>query len=1297
MSNRRFNQLRQKSVRKSNVRVSRFEPLEARRMLALEYGELGPNDSLAQAMAIEVSAERTTIHGNIDAAGDLDFFEFTLADDAGVFFDIDARETGLSNLDSIIRVYNSSGTQIDFNNNGYDFDGFKLNNTSSTSDSADSSLYSDLSAGTYRVSVEGSSSSTGLYDFILYSETSYSTTVPVFNSNLGASDTLYLDFNGHSSTNDSWANLKGAYSIAAFGFDNDSTTFSPAEQMAMENIWRVVAEDYSLFNVNVTTVDPGSFNNAEAYHLVIGGSGSDLGYSGGTIGVAYRNSYASGSASDNVGFVFAESFSFYGNESSDQIMAQALEMGNTSSHEFGHALRLRHYGGSNSQPNGIMNTPDFGLNREIWQTGDTHSGESSITFQDDIAVISSSINTFGLRDDDHGDSIGSATVMSGIGGVFQAEGILTSLTDADYFQFTSSGDVSISVLVDEYSANLNAELRVYNSSGQLIATDAPTQSLGASTTLTLAAGDYFIEVVNSGNYGELGQYSVLVEASGDNVVPAGYSVTESSGTTGVSEAGTSDSFDVVLTSQPLTDVVLTISSGNTGEATVNKSTLTFTAANWNVAQTVTVTGVDDVAVDGNQSTVISVRVDDANSDDAFDNLVDQFVNVTTSDNDTAGFIVTESGGTTSVSESGTSDSFDVVLTSQPLTNVVLTISSGDTGEASVNKSTLTFTAANWNVAQTVTVTGVDDNLVDGDQVTTINVSIDDATSDDAFDGLATQAVTVSTSDNDVNNTAGFTITESSGNTAVSETGTSDSFDVVLTSPPVTDVVLIINSGDTGEATVDKSTLIFTAANWNVAQTVTVTGVDDEIVDGSQSSTVTISVDAANSDDAFDSLADQTVYVTTTDDDAPGFLITQTAGTTSVSEAGASDTFNVVLTSKPLTNVVLTVSSSDLGEVTTSITTLTFTAANWNLAQTVTVTGVDDVAVDGNQLSLITVSVNDTSSDNAFDDLADQSVSVTTTDNDTPGFLITESGGTTSVSESGTSDTFSVVLASQPLTDVAFTVSSSDTGEATVNKTTLIFTAANWNVAQTVTVTGMDDVAVDGNQLSLITVSVNDASSDDAFDGLADQSVIVTTTDDDTTGFTVTETGGSTSVSESGTSDTFRVVLTAQPLTDVVLTISSSDTGEVIANVTTLTFTAANWNVAQTVTVTGVDDQEVDGSQLSTITISVNDASSDDAFDTLANQSVSVTTSDDDGTSTRTKTNKNGKVIDLPSKGKKNSNEKTLRNLDAVWAESDEFFSVDERLLDVATDKDESILQLLSDKVSKAKQMAHADNLFAKWD
>ena len=185
-----------------------------------------------------------------------------------------------------------------------------------------------------------------------------------------------------------------------------------------------------------------------------------------------------------------------------------------------------------------------------------------------------------------------------------------------------------------------------------------------------------------------------------------------------------------------------------------------------------------------------------------------------------------------------------------------------------------------------------------------------------------------------------------------------------------------------------------------------------------------------------------------------------------------------------------------------------------------------------------------------------------------GFTIAESGGSTSVAETGSTDTFTVVLNAQPASNVVLSISSSDAGEATVTSA-LTFTTANWNSAQTVTVTGADDNLVDGTQTSTLTISIVDAVTDDNFDGVADQTVSATTTDNDVAGFTIAESGGSTSVSESGTTDTFTIVLNAQPNSDVVLSITSSDTGE--ATVTSaLTFTAANWNSAQTVTVTGID-------------------------------------------------------------------------------------------------------------------------------
>ena len=64
------------------------------------------------------------------------------------------------------------------------------------------------------------------------------------------------------------------------------------------------------------------------------------------------------------------------------------------------------------------------------------------------------------------------------------------------------------------------------------------------------------------------------------------------------EAGGTATFTVVLNTQPTANVTIALSSSNPAEGTVLPASLVFTSANWNVAQTVTVTGVDDAVVDG---------------------------------------------------------------------------------------------------------------------------------------------------------------------------------------------------------------------------------------------------------------------------------------------------------------------------------------------------------------------------------------------------------------------------------------------------------------------------------------------------------------------------------------------------------------------------------------------------------------------------------------------------------------------------------------------------------------------------
>lgn len=113
----------------------------------------------------------------------------------------------------------------------------------------------------------------------------------------------------------------------------------------------------------------------------------------------------------------------------------------------------------------------------------------------------------------------------------------------------------------------------------------------------------------------------------------------------------------------------------------------------------------------------------------------------------AGIVVSPTSGLTT-SESGADAQFSVVLTMKPSENVYISLASSDTGEGTVSKGLLTFTPANWNVPQTITVTGEDDGIVDGSVAYKVQFGLSFSL-DDAFDGIQPAEVSLTNSDNDV--------------------------------------------------------------------------------------------------------------------------------------------------------------------------------------------------------------------------------------------------------------------------------------------------------------------------------------------------------------------------------------------------------------------------------------------------------------------------------------------------------------------------------------------------------------------
>ena len=218
-------------------------------------------------------------------------------------------------------------------------------------------------------------------------------------------------------------------------------------------------------------------------------------------------------------------------------------------------------------------------------------------------------------------------------------------------------------------------------------------------------------------------------------IQPGITVTQSSGSTTVTESGGSDSYQIVLQTQPSADVVITITPD--GELSVGSGpaaaiALTFSSENWNQAQIVTVSATDDTTEEGSHTGVITHQV--SSNDTSYDNFPLENISVTITDNDLqhVGVTLIESEGDSSVTEKGNMDSYQIVLTSQPAAEVTITVTPDgqlDLGNGAAGEFTLVFTDQDWNQPQSVTIAAVDDALEEGTHTSTLSHSSESQDSD----------------------------------------------------------------------------------------------------------------------------------------------------------------------------------------------------------------------------------------------------------------------------------------------------------------------------------------------------------------------------------------------------------------------------------------------------------------------------------------------------------------------------------------------------------------------------------------
>jgi hypothetical protein len=182
------------------------------------------------------------------------------------------------------------------------------------------------------------------------------------------------------------------------------------------------------------------------------------------------------------------------------------------------------------------------------------------------------------------------------------------------------------------------------------------------------------------------------------------------------------------------------------------------------------------------------------------------------------------------------------------------------------------------------------------------------------------------------------------NLLTSQSGGTASFTVVLDLPPTANVTINVSSSDTAEGTVDKSTLTFTTSNWNVPQTVMISGQHDAVLYGSVPYRIVLAP-ASSADTRYNGIDPGDVSVLNINNLSPGISVNATSFTTT--DRGGTATFTVWLSTQPSASVVIPLSSSNTNAGTVSPASLTFSPANYAAPQTVTVTGALDRMAEGN--------------------------------------------------------------------------------------------------------------------------------------------------------------------------------------------------------------------------------------------------------------------------------------------------------------------------------------------------------------
>ncbi|TWU41277.1 Endonuclease/Exonuclease/phosphatase family protein [Novipirellula aureliae] len=855
-----------------------------------------------------------------------------------------------------------------------------------------------------------------------------------------------------------------------------------------------------------------------------------------------------------------------------------------------------------------------------------------------------------------------------------------------------------------------------------------THSLNGGLTGTGAAANVLDALRNASDH-----IPVVVDYE-FQTVPVGVTISESNGSTIVAENSYFDSYSVALNTTPADDVTVTVTPTaeiDLGQGPGVATQMVFTPQTAFLPQTVMVKAVDDLVSTGNLARGITHSF---NSSDAnYNTLSNKNVDVIIVDNESPTILINEVDAATTNNREFI-ELFDGGIGNTPLTGKTLVLIDGATdsvystldldgyttdangffvmGDAGVPNIHLTFASGllsdgadavalyDANVSQfpigaSVTTANLVDAVVydtdDADDAgllslllpgsPQINENQNGAQNTQSISripdgGLArkTQSFVATTPTPNAYNLPrpiGLSILNSDA-LEVAETGATDSYSIALTSVPTDDVLVTMDPSDDldlGSGPGAPIQLTFAGGSAMSPQIITVAAFDDLFAEGIHAGLVEHTI--STSDPSYASLSIDDISVTVLDDEPlppPSIVISEIMYNPAGSEGAFStewvELVNAGTATQDISGWRLSDEDGDWGVIPSStllqpgqtailfdgvdtpITTPAGFRSTWNIPASALVIPVEWSDLDNdpspinellqlkNQFGFLEDEVNfddegswpsddpDGASLFLTDIRADNNVGTnwarsvfgsddavqangfpfSSSDVGSPGnapavvvanLIVTESGGSTDVSEGGMGDNFTIAFDTEPSDDVVVTLtpdSQLDLGSGPGVSVQQTFSSINALTGISIAVNANDDGVAESTHGGIVTVSTT--SNDIGFNNLVVDDIIVNITDNDIAGISIVQSGGSTDVTEGGTVDHFTVGLDTIPSSVVTVTItpnSQLDLGNGVGVAVERVFDGLNALTPTEVTVLAYDDSLSEGFHSGQIAFSITTA------------------------------------------------------------------------------------------------------------